>query len=195
MIIACDADGVTCNLDTPWLARYNRDYNDTMTRAQWTSWDVHNLVKPECGKKIYDYLQDPTLYDDVQPIDGCVEGIRELRDAGHEVIFATTCSFGMTDQKAEWFIRHGLSRDKSRGVFLPKDFFPCSDKLKLDAHLLIDDNAETIRGWVNKSRRAVLFEYPWNHGLLNDVPSTFWNWCTRVTSWREITSHILGGSV
>jgi 5'(3')-deoxyribonucleotidase len=189
MIIACDGDGVVCGLHEPWLRRYNRDYNDSLTIDKWISWDVHKYVKPECGKKIYDYLTAPDLYDDVQPIAGSLEGIRAIRAMGHEVVFVTACTWGMTDQKARWFIRHGFCTDV--GVMLPPDFVPIDDKLKIDAHLLIDDRADTIRNWVNKKRqRAILFEYPWNASLLTDMPSTFWSWCQRVTSWRQIVAVI-----
>jgi 5'(3')-deoxyribonucleotidase len=153
------------------------------------SWDVHKFVKPECGKKIYDYLHLPDLYDDVQPIEGALEGVRAIRALGHEVIFLTSCAWGMTDPKARWFIRHGFCEDSP--VILPKDFFPTDNKLKFDADMLIDDRAETIRAWVEqKQKKALLFDYPHNRWLDDLVPSAFWARARRVTSWRYILRYV-----
>lgn len=189
MIIACDADGVTCNLHDPWLRRYNEDYGDTMQLHQWTSWNIHELVKPECGKKIYDYLHSPGLYGEVQPIAGALEAIQQLREWGHEIVFTSACSYGMTDQKADWFVRHGFVKDNR--PFLPPEFIPVMDKLKIDADLLIDDRAETVRDWVQKKQRhAIMFEYPWNSWLVDAVPSVFWTRARRVTNWRGVLRYV-----
>ena len=193
MIIACDADGVTCNLHEPWLRRYNRDYGDSLTVADWKGWNIHRFVKPECGKKIYDYLHDPDLYEEVQPIDGALEGVRALRAAGHQVIFSTSCAWGMTDQKAEWFRRYGFIEGE-RTAMLPEEFIPVMDKLHIDADLLIDDRAETVRRWVElKQKRALLFLYPWNASLIDEVHSAFWMRCERVRDWSQIVALIEHG--
>jgi len=193
VIVACDADGVTCNLHDAWYARYNRDYGDDLTMERVVRWNVHEFVKPECGKKIYDYLHDPDLYEDVQPIEGALAGVQALREAGHNVLFTTSCAWGMTDQKAEWFRRHGFITGP-RLPLLPDDFVPVNDKLLIAADLLIDDRAETVRRWVEQKRsRALLFDYPHNRYLAKEVPSAFWQWCTPVANWREIVALIEHG--
>lgn len=58
--IALDVDGVLLDIDTPWREKYNRLYGDNVV------WDIHTLVKPECGLKYYD-LRTPYLYDEVLP--------------------------------------------------------------------------------------------------------------------------------
>lgn len=186
MIIACDGDAVCCDLMPEWLRRYNQDFNDTLTLDRIRGWGLHEYVKPECGHKIYEYLGDPDLYASVQPVEGALAGVRLLREMGHTVVFATSCHYGMTDQKARWFERHGFSAAKPDGG-LPRDFIAINDKLKLDADLLIDDGAHYVRPWVEeKRRRAILFEYPWNKSLLDEVPSTFWSWCHRAANWPQI---------
>lgn len=190
MIIAVDADGICCALHDEWLRRYNRDYNDTMTLDRWLGWGVEQYVKPECGLKIYDYLLQPDLYDDVKPIIGAKDGVDILRTMGHELIFVTACTYGMIDQKARWFERHGFVTPGKNGA-LPKEFAAVQDKNKIDAHLLIDDGAHNLRAWVEgKSRRAVMLEYPFNRFLLDEVPSQFWNWCYRATGWPAIVRHV-----
>jgi 5'-nucleotidase len=191
MIIACDGDGIVCNLHEPWYARYNRDYDDNLTMERVVSWDVHKYVKPECGKKIYDYLRDPNLYDDVLPIAGALEGITQIRAMGHQVFFVTACEYGMVDQKARWFERHGFSEQFQGGRSLPKDFVPIQDKTLLDARMLIDDGAHNVRAWVEqKQRLAILLDYPHNRSLDDEVPSAFWSRARRVRDWPGIVRYV-----
>lgn|SRR5512135_993687 len=186
MIVACDVDGVVADLFHSWLGHYNRDYNDTLTPEQITDWDVSKFVKPECGKKIYDYLHHGDLYDEVPPIEGALEGLERIREIGHRVVFVTTCVKQMTDPKWNWLERHG---------FLPKgkhnqdDLIVAADKLLVDAQLLIDDRAKTIVRWVNdKSRRGMLFQSSY---VLPDVPSAFWMKCSRVSNWSHLLTEFV----
>lgn len=186
MIIACDADGVICDLHAEWLRRYNRDYHDGVTVEDILSWDMHKYVKPECGKKIYDYLHEPDLYARVAPIAGALEGITQLRSLGHTVYFITACTYGMTDQKARWFEQHGFCKSKD-GRSLPAEFVPMIDKNLLDARLLIDDAAHNVRQWIDeKHRPAILLNQPYNVHLDNDVPSAFWMTCHRARNWNDV---------
>ena len=84
-IVAIDVDGTIADLAEIWLARYNKDWNDNLKKKAWIEWGVDKFVKPECGIKIFDYLEDPTIYDDVLPIEGAKEGVDWLRQY-HRVI-------------------------------------------------------------------------------------------------------------
>jgi 5'(3')-deoxyribonucleotidase len=53
--IAFDQDQVLADLLTEWVSRYNTEYNDNLRPEDIKNWNWHNLVKPECGKKIYNH--------------------------------------------------------------------------------------------------------------------------------------------
>ncbi|MFZ5827353.1 MAG: 5' nucleotidase, NT5C type, partial [Bacillota bacterium] len=61
-VLLFDLDGVCCNLMKKWLAVYNHDYSDNLTEADITSWNWDDFVKPECGKRIYHYLNRPGFF-------------------------------------------------------------------------------------------------------------------------------------
>ena len=65
--IGIDLDSTLNNLDKVWLDRYNNDYNDNI--KEWSQWDMEKIVKPECGKKIYNYLHEKNFFLnlDIQP--------------------------------------------------------------------------------------------------------------------------------
>ncbi len=181
MIIACDVDGVVADLFASWLAKYNKDYNDTLTPDKITEWDVSLFVKPECGEKIYDYLRHGDLYDEVPVIEGALEGVEELRMLGHRVVFVTTCVKEMTDPKWNWLEKRGFL---PHGRYNQDDLVIAADKLLVDAQLLIDDRAKTVVRWVNdKGKRAILFQSSY---VLPDVPSAFWMKCGRAANWHQL---------
>lgn len=177
-------DGIVADLSSEWLRRYNRDYNDTLPLERFfATWNTSDNVKPECGSKIFDYLEQPDLYEDVLPIAGALDGVAALRAAGHELIYASACTFGMVDAKAHWLIRNGLCEERRNK--LPRNFIPIEDKFWLPGDLLIDDGGHNIKAWVTETRRrAVMLEYPHNATL--DMPSMFWSWINRAQDWSGI---------
>lgn len=166
-IIAIDVDGVVAALETAWLSRYNRDYNDTMTKEDWTDWDVHKLVKPECGIKIYEYIEDPTIYDEVPPIEGALDGINWFRQAYFRVIYVTNSTLGASGAKYNWLQKYNF-------IDRLDDYIECKDKFLIRADFIVDDMPKNC--W-DFSGKAILYNQPWN---VNE------NWPGfRLTSWKE----------
>lgn len=194
MLIACDVDAVCLDIYSVWWARYNAEYSDDLTSDRVLGWYVHKYVKPECGKKVYDYLAQSDLYDAMPAVKGALWGVGRLREMGHEVLFASSCYVGMADPKAKCLERHGFfaAPDGRRIIetgLLPDDFAVLTDKTKLRADLLIEDAGHIVKAWVeNTRRRAILLNYPHNADL--DMTSAFWSWCRRAHDWTEIVAHV-----
>ena len=157
--IICDVDSVVANLQHSWLGRYNTDYQDSLTPEQLTGWGMHAFVKPACGQKIFDYLSDQTLYDDVPPIAGALAGIRALRALGYRVVFATACNLHMGGRKLRWLSDHGFLTLLHGN--LSHDYVEINDKSLLagSAFAIIDDYPKNLRDF----RQPVLFRQPHNH--------------------------------
>lgn len=177
MIILCDVDGVVADMLPAWLACYNRDYGDLLRPDDVVAWDVSKFVKPECGKRIFAYLDLPTLYDDVMPVDGAKAGIQVLRDLGHRVVFVSACTGDeMCRAKVRWLNEHGFTEGMKNTVLTGTDH--PSLKAIMRADLLIEDYEKNLH------------EYGGN-GLLLDAPynrhdDTF----PRVHSWSQIVNWI-----
>lgn len=145
MIIWIDVDDTVADLITEWVRRYNADWNDTLTPADFTDWDCSMIVKPECGLGFYDYLLDDDLYHDVQPIAGALDAVRYLR-LHHQVGFATSCGgnparyAASAGAKLEWLMHHGFLTD-------PNEYAALSDKTHLRGDVLIDDKLSTVNRW------------------------------------------------
>lgn len=168
-ILAVDVDGVLADVHTTWLARYNHDYHDNLTKEQWTTWNIEKLVKPECGKKIFKYIEDPSIYDDTLPIDGALERINVLKRS-YRVIFVTTSTLGASGKKFLWLKQHG---------FLTKqeDYVECKDKSLVYSQYLIDDDIKNIVKPVPYDNRInILFTEPWNKDFM---------WVYRMDDWES----------
>lgn len=167
-IIAIDVDGVVAEIHVPWLARYNRDYNDNFTVEQWTTWDVHTLLKPECGGKFYKYIEDPTLYDETSPVPGALERIKVLKHY-FRIIYITTSTLGASGKKFLWLKEHKFITDQN-------DYFECKDKSLVYSDYLIDDNIKTIETppFFGK-RENIIFTQPWNKDFKWEHRLKDWN--------------------
>lgn len=153
MNITIDVDGVVADMIPEWLGRYNNDYGDNLKSFDIKAWDTSKYVKPECGKKIYRYLEDPTLYDNVLPIPHALEEIASIR-MEHDVYFVTSCVEGMMGRKYRWLNDHGFA------VSI-KNYIEASNKGMICGDILVDDYPVNLQKFHGK---GILFSQPWNFG-------------------------------
>jgi 5'-nucleotidase len=183
VLIACDVDEVVVDMYPAWLRKYNRDYQDTLTPADLTTFHLHEVVKKDCGHDIYGYLEDPDLYDTVEAIHGAVDGVAALRAQGHQVVFVSACTFNMVDQKVRCLQRLGFCAGDGKGA-LPRDFIAMRDKSRVHADVLIDDAPHNLDAWWRVHRRpTIVFTQP--HNRTFNAP-----WARRAHDWQAILGHI-----
>lgn len=171
MIIGVDVDGVVADLHTEWIRRHNVDYDWKTRRDQLSSWDAESWpISPECGKRIYDYLRQPDLYQRVPVIDGAQIAIRDLKKLGHRVVFVTSNAKGMTDQKWDWLERFGFLEVR----YTHSDMVIAHDKALVKTDVLIDDKLSTVQKYPYPT---ILMDQPWNRSV---------HWATRAKGWGEV---------
>lgn len=168
-IIFVDVDDVCARLSEVWLGRYNKDYNDNLTDKDLTDWNIDKFVKPECGLKIYHYLKDPGIYDEVVPRDGSIEGVNILRELGYKVLFATSCPIEVAGRKFHWLKQYDYIKKE-------RDYIEIRDKSLLKGEYMLDDSYDNVSGFTGYS---YLLTRPWNKNRL---------WYHRVIDWNEFIS-------
>jgi len=141
-ILYIDVDDTSVDLLSEWLRLYNNDYEDSITPANILSWDVHTYVRPECGIKIYKYLKNIHLYDNILPIKNSIECINQLREDGHRIIFATAShrSRAMSYRKFDRMEELGF-----RPEF--KSYIELQDKSLLCGDVLLDDGIHNLENF------------------------------------------------
>lgn len=169
-IIALDIDDVVLNLMPQWIKRYNLDYNDKLSTKDITDWSTHLFVKPECGKKIYDYIRKPEVFLESKPIEGALDGVKWLREKGFRVIFVTASN--INGSKETWLKKNGFWETEN-------DFYQAYDKSLIRANALLDDKIDNVVNF--KHGQSYLFTQPWNKAF---------NYKNRINSWGDFLKEI-----
>jgi 5'-nucleotidase len=160
-----DLDGICCNLMKKWMLHYNRDYEDNLTEERITSWDWDDFVRPECGKKIYHYLNRPGFFADLEPIEGCVESLNRLANVC-ELVVVTASPKEACGDKMRWVAKHLPMVVKGNIVITYR-----KDLVRGD--FMFDD---APRNLINHPATRIMLDYPHNRDFHD---------CHRVYSWLE----------
>ena len=179
-IIAVDFDDVIVDLIPTWLDMYNVDYDDQLKSEDITDWDISKFVKSECGKMIYEYLDLPNLYDDVNIVSGALDGIDKLREVGYRIVFVTSTNIAQNGQKLKWL---------QNNHFLPKerysrDYVEATDKSLIRCNIIIDDKLENCD---HPTAMGLLFDRPHNQNF----DTAGYENIIRVYDWEDIVSFLL----
>jgi len=170
MIIAVDVDGVIVDLVTPWLRRYNLDYNDDLTPESIQDWEVDKFVKIECGERIYKYIENPDIYYEALPIKDSLWGVNILRSIGIRVVFLTVSANGTQGRKFKWLYDNSFFMNDSNPL---DNYIECKDKSLIRADILLDDGVHNIKSFIGK---GVLFTQPWNRKYLSEFEYVVDDW-------------------
>jgi len=169
--IGIDLDTTLNNLNDEWLDRYNLDYNDNL--KQWDCWNVADCVKPECGKKIFNYLKEPNFFFKLSIRKNAVEVIDFLME--YFDIYIVTAYLPETClDKVNW-VKKFIPKINSENIIF------INNKSLLDLDFLIDDGPHNIQTF-NPLKTAIIYDMPYNHFLDYDAFQT-WD---RVSNWNEI---------
>lgn len=167
-VILLDMDGIIVNLYKPWLERYNNDYHDNLTVADWRTFSPEGWVKPECGKKFYDYLV-ADLYLNAPPMLGALETIDRWRAVGAYIKVATALPFhNKPDPDIAGAKFHWLAKYMPWLSF--KDVNVVHDKHCIPADVFIDDYDVFLANYKKRWGLAMVctIDYPHNRTQLRN---------------------------
>lgn len=179
-VLLFDLDGVCANLAAKWLAVYNREWGDDLTLGEIVEWEWHRFVRPECGKRIYHYLNRPGFFADLEPIPGAVSALERLKDRAELVVLTASPREAMAD-KVNWIRRHL--------PFIPKENVIITYRKDLVwGDVLFDDaprNLRHFRGF------RVLMDYPYNRNFHDTYRVR--NWAEFEALMERVLTHLEAG--
>jgi len=175
MKLFIDLDGVCADFYGRLIDLYNRDYKDSITINDISSWvlDSSNFPKAPEGS-VKKYLNTPGFWRGLACIPGSQEVLERLVGAGHDVIVATGVPFQSRlafYEKAQWVAEHF--------PFIPRsNFVGISRKSLLTGGMLFDDYARNILSFKGP---VSIMDTPYNRNVhRNNDYNTY-----RVRSWEE----------
>lgn len=168
--IGLDLDSTLNNLIDVWVDLYNTDYNDNL--KSFSNWNNHNDVKPECGMKIYDYLNILGLFYNLD-IAKDARDVVEFLSKHYELYIVTAYIPETCMDKVKWVKKHLPNFNTKNIVFINK-------KNILNLDYLIDDGPHNIEEF---NGVGIVYDRLYNRYLGDDYP--------RVKNWKDVEKYFI----
>lgn len=152
--VGFDLDSCLNNLDEYWLKVYNEDYNDCLTPEDLLTWDTYKYVKPECGKKIYDYIMQPGFFMKLKPKPHTQRVTEWISNYVNPYIVTAYSPCTCVD-KAEW-VKQNFPWIPQRNIMF------VNDKGKVLLDYLVDDGPHNVEAF---TRKSILVDMAYNRYL------------------------------
>ena len=176
MIIGVDFDNVLFPTTQVVLDLYNKQYHDTLTLKDITTYSFYECLDSSIADKIVELFIKKKTYDNLKPIKGAVETLRKLANQGHEIFVLTA-----TDT------RNMVFKEELLNKFLP--FVPKDNLVRIyKKHLfytdvLIEDSLDQLKESICD---RILLDYPYNQDTSADYAFDI----HRCSSWAQIMNVI-----
>lgn len=184
--ILCDLDGIVVDLYGAWLSLYNKEYKDSLTVNDLDQFDMHKNVKPECGSKIYDYLETKDFFFNLKPLPGAVAALRKIAKVHEVVILTAAVSYPESAaDKIRWIAK-----------YLPfinrKDVIVCTKKYYVYGDILIDDKSGNIISQKAHWPKTKIYTiaYPYNNDVKRLCKVRADDCTNTKTAWQQILNEL-----
>ena len=172
MRIFIDMDGTIEKLYIPWIKRLNAHYGYDVQPEDVLEWDLGAVYSGLSDKQIMDELLDPTIWDEVEPMEGAAEVMQEFIAQGHELYIVTSSEYQTLPDKMDRLLF-------KRFPFLSWHQVVITDhKQLLDGDVLIDDGVHNLIGG---NYIKILFDATYNRSF--DAEG---NGMIRARNWDEV---------
>ena len=150
MRLIIDMDGVLVDLANPLLAIYNREKGTSIKLEDIIQYDLS--IYPGMS----DIFKRPGFFRKLKPFPGALEALRELHEAGHEIVIASNHMqiHHIWREKYDWLL------DNVKGVTYSPYFTDRKDNLCGD--LILDDCPAYLEAFPGIT---VCMDCPWNRGV------------------------------
>ena len=174
--LGIDLDSTLNTLDKDWIAIYNQDYSDNLTREDMIRWEIDTYVKPECNKKIYDYLLKANFFKNLGVQMFAQEVTKRLLEI-FDIYIVTAYHPKTCYDKCEWIKEHFPHIPVENVIF-------CNNKGLIHTDVLIDDGGHNLLAYHknNKSGFTIVFDAPWNRYLGHQF--------VRADNWIDIEEYL-----
>jgi uncharacterized HAD superfamily protein len=114
MRIGVDADGVLADFDKSMVDGYNRSFDADLEYKQITHWDAFESLTGWTHDEWWDWVvkDHQRVFLDAPPLPGAVEGMRALKDAGHELAIISAKPKWAAGHMIEWLHQHEVPYDE-----------------------------------------------------------------------------------
>lgn len=183
LVLGFDLDGIIIDLTTPWLHWYNTKFQDFITIDDIRTYEIKDHT-PKTNN-IYEFFNELSRYADCPVIKGASEGLKELHDAGHDIIITTASIIGA--EHIKWYLVK-----KAAPWFKHQDLMIGSRKELLELDVFIDDSAKNVTNYSSTWPNAhiLTIAYPHNESIKGIVNCYAKNHHNTEVAWSTIVDYI-----
>lgn len=183
-IILVDIDGVLIDFNKGVYDKWKVKHPDlpvielqNLTKHDQAS--MYRDLNPSYEALVREILDDITFFDNLDPIDGCLNVLNEMENEGYEVFLCTGImrKFNTTCSKHEWINKKFGSRWARKIIYVSKD------KTLVRGDILIDDKPE-ITGVLQPTWTHIVFDQPYNR---NENKPRIRHW----SEWKNVVNNVL----
>lgn len=181
MILLVDMDGTTTDLEGRFWEVWGEMGYPVVPPEYRTNWDIVSDLPPELRDKARQVFGMAGLFASCKPIDGAIEGVHTLLNAGVDVRFCTAPLRGSVEnpmEKLEWV-------DRWYGQPILDRVIQTRDKTYVRGDYLLDDKP-VVTGSLKPTWTHVVFgDWPYQNGVKGP----------RVRTWDEAVAKFADGKL
>lgn len=173
--VVLDVDGVLAKFHERALVLIREEFGLEFSMEDYSGWDVTCLLERQEDKdRLNRIIREPGFATSLEPYPEAVRAVRTIRDAGAEVLFATSPNWfsetWMWERKL-WLMRHFGAHEE--------EIAHIHRKHHLLADVFVDDKPSTVRSWFARhpGGKALLWSTPYNRSE-RELP--------RAESWEDV---------
>lgn len=172
MIILVDMDDVLADFEGEFINRWKLKHPDKpyVSRENRIVFGLADNYPPEFIKLVKGIYTEKGFFLNLPVIEGAIEGINKIKDAGHEVFICTAPikSYNhCVPEKYDW-VNNNLGYEWTKRLILTRD------KTLIKGNILIDDNPE-IKGVKEPEWEHVIYDQPYNRNVTKKRRCTWIN--------------------
>jgi 5'-nucleotidase len=190
-VVLVDQDGVLAGFEPGLFGAFKAKHPNgpvvaVADRRGFYAREHYKKLGPEWGKAVDAIIRTEGFYRNLDPVDGALAALEEMRQAGHHVFICTSPLSNApwcVPEKLAW-VQHQLGGSWLRRTVITSDKTLVGDRLQ--PCVLVDDRPE-IKGVASPPAWThVLFDAPYNQGQPGPRLSAW-------ADWREVLEPVLAG--
>lgn len=175
MVIGCDIDNIICQTTKSVLNIHYKNSGEKLKLSDITDYYIEKFVSLQYREDFYKIFLDKRVWKNIELLPNCIETIRKLDQAKHEIWFITSTEPANINGKYK-FLQRTFPYINVRKRLITT---PCKQMINVD--ILIDDAVHNV---INAPYYSILFNYPWNVNF-DDVSD---DKIFRVFDWTQVES-------
>lgn len=195
MKIGIDLDEVLADFMPQLLKYYNGKYKTNFTRKQikeYNFWNLWRCTKEQVIEEVYHFFKSPYA-NEIQPVRGARETVLKL-NKNNELFVITSRADDFAEETFRWINKY-FSRVFSE-IYITNQWNNSYKKTKkksdickeLGIELIIEDGPEHASDCASSGLNVLLFDCPWNKGIIGKKIKRIKSWDEALKEIRKINS-------